>query len=133
MKIRFAMLAVACLLSGCALAHSAAAQSTAPSLNTTGNALYSSCTPQNAVNYQSCVYYVIGYTDGLNLANALLKQAGQPEMFCMPSNGNNVLGSITGVQSVDIIMGYLQRNPQRRHGHAPVLIVEAFKEAFPCR
>ena len=84
--------------------------------------------------YASCVGYVIGYSDGLNLVNALLKEEGKPSLFCMPSRpGNEILGSVIGVQSVDIIMSYLQRNPQRRHQLTATLIIEAFKEVFPCR
>jgi hypothetical protein len=101
--------------------------------NTTGNEFYSMCTPKEEAQYLACTYYVIGYTDGLNMLNAVLKGAGKQPLFCMPSNGGkSVLGKITGVQSTDIIMNFLQRNPQRRHELTAVLIVEAFKEAFPC-
>ena len=89
-------------------------------LNTTGNAFYALCTSQST-SYERCVFYVIGYTDGLHLANAFLEGTGHPKMFCMPSAGNSVLSSISGIQMVDTIMGFLQRYPQRRHELIPKL------------
>jgi hypothetical protein len=37
------------------------------------------------------------------------------------------------VQTIDLVMRYLQRNPQRRHEYLVTLIIDAHKEAFPCR
>lgn len=117
----------------CCVGGIAQAQTQPPQPNTTGNAFYSICTPQNPL-YVHCVFYVIGYTDGLNLANGILQAERMQPMFCMPSSGSRtLLGSVTGVQSIDIVMNFLQRNPQRRHELTAVLVVEAFKEAFPCR
>jgi hypothetical protein len=39
---------------------------------------------------------------------------------------------VTGVQTVDMMMRYLQRNPNQRHKPTMGLLVETFKEAFPC-
>jgi hypothetical protein len=102
--------------------------------NTTGNAFYTSCTPQNGPQYTICVFYVTGYVDGLGIANAILWNEGRPQMFCMPGTGPKALfSSISGEQSVDIIMNYLRRNPQKRHEYVMTLVIDAFKEAFPCR
>lgn len=99
--------------------------------NTTGNVFYAICGPRSP-SYQTCIYYVIGYTDGLNVTNAVLEQAGQQKMFCVPSSRGSTFSALTGVQEVDLIMNYLQRNPQRRHEIIPGLIIQALKEAFPC-
>jgi hypothetical protein len=96
-------------------------------LNTTGNAFYELCKSQSTF-YMGCIYYVIGYADGLNLANGVLAESGQPKLFCMPSTG-----IITGMQMVDMIMSYLQRNPELGTKNTAALIIDAFKEAFPCR
>jgi hypothetical protein len=103
-------------------------------MNATGNRFYYLCVPQKEA-YSVCVGYVIGLTDGLHIANGLLELAGRPKTFCMPSSGDrsSLIGVVTGPQSVDIIMGFLQRNPQRRHELTAQLIIDAFKEAFPCR
>jgi hypothetical protein len=78
-------------------------------------------------------YRYIYDEDGLHLANVFLEGTGHPKMFCMPSAGNSVLSSISGVQMVDLVMGFLQRNPQRRHELTAKLIIDAFKESFPCQ
>jgi Rap1a immunity proteins len=96
-------------------------------LNTTGNAFYELCKSQSTF-YMGCIYYVIGYADGLNLANGALAESGQPKLFCMPSTG-----IIPGVQMVDMIVSYLQRNPELGTKNTAALIIDAFKEAFPCR
>ena len=76
--------------------------------------------------------YVIGLTDGLGMANAFLDHNGQPKMFCLPSGGSSIIGSVTGVQTIDIVMSYLQRNPEQRNKDTLQLIIDALKEAYPC-
>ena len=100
-------------------------------LNTTGNAFWELCKPQSAF-YVGCVYYVIGLTDGLGMANAFLDPNGQPKMFCLPIGGSSIIGSVTGVQTIDIVMSYLQRNPEQRNKDTLQLIIDALKEAYPC-
>ena len=100
--------------------------------NTTGNAFYAQCTQQSPM-YANCVYYLIGFVDGIGFLNEALDRQGKQRLFCMPSGGGSVLGPVTGVQTIDLVMRYLQRNPQRRHEYLVTLIIDAHKEAFPCR
>jgi hypothetical protein len=73
----------------------ARAQSVQP-INTTGNAFY---TPQSPM-YGNCVYYLIGFVDGIGFLNEALERQGKQRLFCMPSGGGSVLGPVTGVQTI---------------------------------
>jgi len=99
--------------------------------NTSGNAFLALCNPQSA-SYQTCVWYLIGYSDGLGMTNAVLEKLGQRQLYCMPTNGTNLLSNVTGVQMVDMVAGYLRRYPQQRHLPTPKLIIDTFREAWPC-
>jgi hypothetical protein len=103
----------------------------ASQINTTGNAFYAQCVPANP-SYTACLFYVIGLSDGLNLVNATLQNFGQKEMFCVPS-GTGFHGPVTGVQAVDLMMRYMQRHPEERHKPTMLVLVNTFKETFPCR
>jgi hypothetical protein len=98
-------------------------------LAASGNMFFAQCAPSQS-SYTACVFYVLGLTDGLNIANSLLEHYGQKQMYCLPSAGNSFFGKVTGVQIVDMVMTYLQRNPQERHKPTLRVLVDTFKEAF---
>ena len=93
-----------------------------------GNMFSAQCT-SSSPSYTACIFYVIGATDGLNLVNAALEHFGQPKMFCLPES-RGMLSPVTGVQTVDMMMGYLQRNPSRRHRPTISVLIDTLKEAF---
>ena len=109
--------------------YNAIAQDT-PQINTNGNAFFAQCTP-TSTSYTACVFYVIGLTDGLGLMNAGLQKAGQKEIFCMPG-GTGLHSPVTGVQTVDLMMRYLQRHLEERHKPTMLVLVNTLKETFPC-
>jgi hypothetical protein len=113
------------------LSTSAATTQDASQINTTGNAFFAQCAPASP-SYTACIFYVIGATDGLNLTNAALQNFGQKQMFCLPS-GTGFHSPLTGVQTVDLMMAYMQRRPDQRHKPTMLIVIEALKEAFPCR
>jgi Rap1a immunity proteins len=97
-------------------------------LQTSGNAFLALCTQQNS-SYQACIWYVIGYSDGLSFTNAALTSSATNHCT---ANGTNLMSNVTGVQMVDMVLGYLHRYPQQRHLPMPKLIVDTFREAWPC-
>ena len=98
----------------------------APQINTSGNAFFAQCKPLNP-SYSGCVFYVMGLTDGLQMLNATLEHMNTRRMFCLPS------GAVTGEQTIDMMIGYLQRNPEQRDYPTAVILTYTFREAFPCR
>jgi Rap1a immunity proteins len=114
-----------------ALAAVAATAQDASQINTTGNAFFALCTLASP-SYQPCTLFVIGAIDGLNLTNAVLQNFGQKEMFCIPS-GPGFHSPVTGVQTIDLMLAYMQRHPDQRHKPTMLILIEALKEAFPCR
>jgi hypothetical protein len=50
-------------------------------LQTSGNAFLALCTQQNS-SYQACIWYVIGYSDGLSFTNAALNKLGHKPLYC---------------------------------------------------
>jgi hypothetical protein len=100
--------------------------------NTTGNAFLALCAQQGAPAYQNCVWYVIGCSDGLNVANMALDRFGRKSMYCLPTGGSSLFSNVTGVQMVDMVLDFLRRNPQRRDQLVAKLIIDTFKEAWPC-
>lgn len=101
--------------------------------NTTGNAFLSMCTPQSP-SYQGCVWYVIGFTDGLSFTNAVLEKLGRKRLYCTPPSASNgsMISNVTGVQAIDMLFSYLQRHPQYRHELTPKLLLDTYQEAWPC-
>ena len=99
-----------------------------------GNEFLRNCAQQRA-GFQSgyCMGYVVGIADGASAqfevekANAALPWGvfALNPIFCRP-NG------VTNGQLQDIAVQFLQRNPQRRHEDAMLLVLNAFTEAFPC-
>ena len=52
--------------------------------------------------------------------------ASGERMFCGPRN-------LTVPQASDVVFRFLQKNPERSHDPASVLVMTAFVETFPCR
>jgi Rap1a immunity proteins len=95
--------------------------------NITANAFLALCTPQGP-SYQACVWYVVGYADGLGFTNATLQKLGRQPLYCVPSTSSN----LTGVQMVDVLLAYVKRHPEHRHKFISTLIIDSFKEEWPC-
>jgi len=70
----------------------------------------------------NCYSYIRGVHEGIGATVAL---ADIPDIFCIPNQVR--MGQIH-----DTIIQYLERNPQRRHLPAALLIIQALRNAFPC-
>jgi len=89
-----------------------------------GNELFRECTAdtEQPAQQATCFGYVAAISDVLDGGN--------------PINGYRVCQPKTGVnlgQMKDIVVQWLQRNPQDRHRAAAGLVAKALSEAFPCR
>jgi outer membrane protein assembly factor BamD (BamD/ComL family) len=71
--------------------------------------------------------YLLGITQGLEVANDELIEHKQSRMFCIPSKL-----AFTGEQSRDILKRFVERYPPMEKALVPVAMLEALKEAFPC-
>ena len=70
-----------------------------------------------------CQGHIIGissYNEYLNAVDA------KRRVFCVP-------GSVTLNQNIRVVMKYLNEHPERLHFPDTLLIIEAFRESFPCR
>lgn len=67
--------------------------------------------------------FVLGYVTGISDAGHL----GQPARmrYCTPA------GATTG-QMVDVVLQFLEANPQRRQEGASHLVRESFRQSWPC-
>ncbi len=120
-----------------------AAAQTSPtySQTTSGNKLLDSCTSENDIGKLSfCVGYIVGEIEGQNLGAflfSLMVEAGMSAdeftefanrfifQHCIPPN-------VTNGQLKDVVVQYLIVNPAVRHESARSLVLEAYREAFPC-
>ena len=81
----------------------------------TGNDIYASCSSPSATReFGLCIGYVAG------LADAFLEE----KAFCPPTG-------VTIIQLKDVLVKYLQNNPEKRHMGASEALL-AFDQAFPC-
>ncbi|MGJ0509722.1 MAG: hypothetical protein ACR652_21885 [Methylocystis sp.] len=71
--------------------------------------------------------YLLGITQGLEVANDELMERKHPRMFCIPSRL-----AFTGEQSHEILKRFVERYPPKEKALVPVASLEALKEAFPC-
>ena len=71
--------------------------------------------------------YLLGITQGLEVANDELLERKQPRMFCIPSRL-----TFTGEQSLGVLKRFVERYPPMEKALVPVAMLEALKEAFPC-
>ena len=89
----------------------------------TGNRLYEDCRSGNYFNRGYCGGYVTGIVDTLEA----LQSRGilPPTALCVPEE-------VTKGQLADVVLKYLEQNPERRHLEAGSLVPEALNRAFPC-
>lgn len=71
--------------------------------------------------------YLLGITQGLEVANDEFLERKHPRMFCIPSRL-----TFTGEQSHAILRRFVERYPPMEKALVPVAMLEALKEAFPC-
>lgn len=92
-----------------------------------GNKLLNECTAtkDETTYFQSqarCNGYIISNVDTITL----LKTVGMTKAkYCVP-NG------VTAGQLVDIFIQYSNKHPENRHYDASIILIFAFREAFPC-
>jgi len=84
----------------------------------TGNRLYEKMSSTEVNDRIQALGYVMGVYD-----------VAVHALFCPPGSENN----ITAGQVRDMASNWLGNNPHRRNESAEKLIVEAFKQAWPCR
>ena len=88
-----------------------------------GNALYADCTEGNA---RYCTGYIIGIVDAAALFKALAaSNKNDPILICTPDDA-------TQGQVRDVVIRWLEENPEQRHLAAPSLVLEAIFEKFTC-
>lgn len=107
--------------------------------NLTGNEVLNACVDKNDSTLEAfCTGYIKGVIEGLKWGSALpalldKQTAEEAELassrlvgFCIPEEA-------TLQQDIDIVIQYLQKNPQDRQGSARFLVQLALDEAFPCK
>lgn len=72
----------------------------------------------------SCVGYITGVVEALQAAS-VYGGSLSGRRACIPA-------SVTPRQTRDVVMRFLQQNPEKRHKIALDLVVEAIDKAFPC-
>jgi hypothetical protein len=82
----------------------------------TGGWLSSACEEAVATSGSTCLTYVTGVFDTLQLLQAV----------CVPSGVSND-------HAARVVQKFLRDNPQRLHEHRVALTVEALLQAFQCR
>jgi hypothetical protein len=87
-----------------------------------GNSLYRDCTSESSVLQAACGGYIIGVSDS---HQAIFSALDASPSYCLRT-GVNV------TQLKDVVVQFLQRNPQLRDYSAPTVIIPALQEAFPC-
>lgn len=89
----------------------------------TGNRLFEDCRAANYFNRGYCGGYVTGIVDTIE---SLQSRGILPrDALCIPEES-------TKGQLVDVVLKYLEQNPERRHLEAGSLVPEALNRAFPC-
>lgn len=88
-----------------------------------GNTLFYECTSDVKAFQTLCSSYILGVTDTYL---TLSKNVGFGSQYCLRP-------SVVAGQLQDVVTKYLVANPSARDEPAPVLIVRALREAFPCQ
>lgn len=88
-----------------------------------GNDLLRKCQGQDgttimAMNKGFCLGLIAGYTDSLRTSKNL--------NLCIPNE-------VEWGQRMEVVVKYLENHSEKRHIYYEVLIIEALKEAFPCK
>ncbi len=88
-----------------------------------GNQLYMECQDAgNNFERAKCIAYIIGVAD----TSEDVMWGLERKDFCFPKQ-------LAASQLRDVVMLWLQKNPQERSLNASGLVYNAFKEAFPCK
>jgi len=87
-----------------------------------GNDLLRECTDKNSVSEVHCLGFISGVWAGASLM-AIAYHVDKP-FFLIPDGA-------TADQLKDVAVRFLNEHPEKRHMLAGVLILEAWKEAFP--
>lgn len=69
-----------------------------------------------------CFGFILGTHSGYFIART---GSQQKLVFCIPSG-------VTNLQTVKIVVKYLNNHPEELHQSADVLVIEAMTAAFPC-
>jgi hypothetical protein len=101
-----------------------------------GNRVLESCRGKTTTYQALCNGYIGGVIDGIKLAFTLTNQTDEPickintlddsVKFQLP-DGNN-LGQV-----VDVVVKFLDENPEIRHYDASVLVLFSLRKYFPCK
>lgn len=104
-----------------------------------GNALYSACGSENAVELGFCLGFLLGAIEGESYGAFITLMRTEPETETSEMNrminfflGHCVPPDATNEQLRDVVLRYLGNHPEDRHFPARGLIWNALVEAFPC-
>jgi Rap1a immunity proteins len=94
----------------------------------TGNDLLKSCSTPSSDEYYGferakCLGYVLGAYDAFNTTSRV---EGNIVILCPPED-------LTKGQIRDIVVKYLEENPETRHESASDLVMLALSKAYPCK
>jgi len=107
----------------------------APAQSYTGREMLRDCswvlkgweTDEQAATGLHCAAYVAGVTDGASITQDTYKREyDAPKLFCLPSAG------LEEGQVVEIVLRWLEKNPERLPDSARAVIVQGLHNSFPC-
>ena len=90
----------------------------------TGNRLFEDCRAGNYFNRGYCGGYVTGIVDTIEALQA--RGVLPADALCVPEES-------TKGQLADVVIKYLEQNPERRHLEAGSLVPAALNRAFQCK
>lgn len=88
----------------------------------TGNHVLTTCQSREVIEQDLCLGWVIGVTQGIMATTHLSGEMA----VCLPKGSNNR-------QYLDVILSYLDANPEKRHLLSGITAYLALSEAFPCK
>ncbi len=109
----------------------------------TGNMILTNCgADQRSFAYGVCSGYILGVMNGITLGSVaalatLLSENSNPSIAPeeVAQDSIGICHGIEGVsaqQYVDIVVLFIENNPNVRHYAGEILVMAALKEAFPC-
>jgi hypothetical protein len=118
-------LTIVCLLLFCIAAVPQNSNQSFSDIRDSGNIFLAKCEPGHVVSAEalSTTDFCLGYMTGL---------ADAVGMAMMPVTPSCPPGNVTPGQMKRIALKYMHDHPEKTHKAAPVLIFEAWAEAFPC-
>lgn len=79
------------------------------------------------------VAHCVGLIQGINETLTLFESELKPSMnICWPRRGKDVVGIRTR-QALRVVLAYLREHPADLHKDEVVLVILAFKAAYPCK